>query len=396
MRDRLPEPLADRQHGEVYHVSGRQDLHQFLCDAVEASGARLLYVSPANRAPVYLGVELPSGERIGMLVYPFRVNTEPVKNRPSDEIRGQLRYGGEDTWNRDHPLGLDVAGVDITLIVGLDLTDRVLIGLDSLLWDPLPMGISFYAKREQVQEAAKTGWYVWEKVNRPGKRRTQGRAVEGTETVIAFTPDRLIDYARLERQARALQLDTPLRYSAAVALRDNVSESTPTRHVLEAEFDLSSAEILDLIGGRSRLAVAVRGGVAEHHLERVLHADTHVLTYKRLDLDAQPDFEVTMNDGQRVRIECKNASPKTYANGDYRVEVQKTRASKGDPASRFYQINHFDLVAACLYSATGKWTFRFIRADQLEQHPDFPGHLAAQHRVDTRWSSTPFDALRGE
>lgn len=391
--DRPPDPLAARQHGEVYHVSGRQDLHDFLCHAVEESGARLLYASSANRAPVYLGVELPSEERLGMLVYPFRVNTKPVKNRPDDEVRGQLRYGGEASWTRDHHLGLDVAGVDITLIVGIDLSDGVFIGLDSLLWDPLPMGISFYAKREQVREAAATSWNVWEKINRPGKRRTQSRAVEGTETVIAFTPERLIDYAKLERQARALHLDTPLRYSAALALRDKPSETTSTRHVLEAEFDLTSAEILDLIGGRSRLAVAVRGGVAEHHLEKTLKADPYVHTCERLDLDAQPDFKVTMSDGQQVRIECKNASPKTYANGDYRVEVQKTRASKGDPASRFYEVGHFDLVAACLYSATGEWTFRFIRVDQLEQHSDFPGHLAALHHVDARWSETPFEAL---
>ncbi|SPD88501.1 protein of unknown function [Micropruina glycogenica] len=48
--------------------------------------------------------------------------------------------------------------------------------------------------------------------------------------------------------------------------------------------------------------------------------------------------------------------------------MPKTRASKGDPASRFYAVDSFDVVAACLFSATGKWEFRYGRTATLQRH----------------------------
>lgn len=99
------ETLAGRAFGEVYRVQGRSDLYAFLLDAVRASGGRVLYASDRHRAPVYLGVQLDSDERIGMLIYPFRVTGNSIKNRPDDEVRGQLRYGAEESWKREHPSG---------------------------------------------------------------------------------------------------------------------------------------------------------------------------------------------------------------------------------------------------------------------------------------------------
>ena len=120
---------------------------------------------------------------------------------------------------------------------------------------------------------------------------------------------------------------------------------------------MSSQEILEIISSRNRLQVAVRGGVAEHHLERVLRADPAVEYVRRLDQEALHDFDVTLFDGRQARVECKNASPEPYADGTYKVEVQKTRASKNDPTSRFYRVDQFDVVAACMYSPTGQWSF---------------------------------------
>ena len=100
-----------------------------------------------------------------------------------------------------------------------------------------------------------------------------------------------------------------------------------------------------------------------------------------------------MSDGRTVLIECKNVSPEPYANGDFKVEVQKTRATSGDPAGRLYLPEQFDVVAACLYSPTRRWDFRFIRASRLERHQLHPDRLAATHRVDDRWSETLQEAL---
>lgn len=386
MEDEL---LAGRAFGDVYRVQGRSDLHEFLVHAIEASGGRVLYVSDPGRAPVYLGVQLDSDERIGMLVYPFRITRNTIRNRPDDEVRGQLRYGSEDSWKREHPIGRDIAGVDVTMILGIDLIESVILGLDANLWDPLPMGISFYAKRAEIEQAKATGWHVWEKVNRSGNKRTEARSPTNLETVVAFNPDRLIDYARLERRATALRLDPPLRFSAATAMADRaLPDELASRHVLEKQFALTSEQILDIIGGRNRLSVAVRGGVAEYHLEQQLTGAPGIASVRRLDIDAMHDFDVTLDDGTFLRVECKNASPKASAAGVYKVEVQKTRASKGDPASRFYAADGFDVVAACLFSPTGRWEFRFGLTADMPRHKHFSDRLAPIQLITDNWTDS--------
>lgn len=378
--------IAGRSFGEVYRVQNRADLHDFLLNAVKASGGRVLYASEPNRAPVYLGVQLPSDERIGLLVYPFRITNNKITNRPPDEVRGQLRYGSEASWRREHPVGRDIAGVDVTMILGIDPLAEVAVGLDANLWDPLPMGISFYLKQADVDAALKSGWHVWEKKNSPGKKREDARSPLNLETVVAFTPERLIDYARLERRSTSLRLDPPLRFAAAEAIfKERELPVARGKHVLEEQFALSSEQILDIIGGRNRLSVAVRGGVAEHHLEQQLEASANVVVSERLDVDALHDFDVELADGRALRVECKNASPKTFADGAFRVEVQKTRASKGDPASRFYRVDGFDVVAACLFSATGVWQFRFARTIDLKRHEVYTDRLAPIQRITDRW-----------
>ncbi|WPF82667.1 hypothetical protein SANBI_000278 [Sanguibacter sp. 4.1] len=384
--------LAGRNIGEVYRVQGRGDLHQFLAEAVRQSGGKLLYASGPNRAPVYLGVQLGSDERVGMLVYPFRITRTVTKNRPKDEVRGQLRYGSEASWDQEHPVGRDLAGVDVSMILGIDLEAGVFLGLDANLWDPLPMGISFYAKNAEIEQARSTGWHVWERINKTGTKRSSPRSPSNLETVVAFTPDRLMDYARLERRSTSLRLDPALRFAAARAFpEDDGTGAPPSTHVLESQFALSSEEILDIISGRNRLSVAVRGGVAEHHLEKQLRELSDVASVERLDVDAMHDFNVQLSDGRHLRIECKNASPTTNANGDFKVEVQKTRSSKNDPASRFYPIDRFDVVAACLYSSTGHWEFRYGRTSEMRSHKDFPDRLAAIQVIDESWSSSIID-----
>lgn len=383
MGDKL---IARRAFGEVYRVQNRADLHDFLLHAVEASGGRVLYASDPGRAPVYLGVQLDSDERIGMLVYPFRITHNTITNRPDDEVRGQLRYGYEESWKREHPVGRDIAGVDVTMILGIDLTAGVILGLDANLWDPLPMGISFYAKTAEIELARDAGWHVWEKLNRGGSKRAEARSPTNLETVVAFTPDRLIDYARLERRSTSMRLDPPLRFAAATAMADRALPDEPqSRHVLEEQFALTSEQILDIIGGRNRLSVAVRGGVAEYHLEQQLAGAPGIASVQRLDVDAMHDFDVTLDDGTFLRVECKNASPKTSADGRFKVEVQKTRASKGDPASRFYAVDGFDVVAACLFSPTGRWEFRFGRTADMARHKSFPDRLAPIQPITDEW-----------
>lgn len=388
--------LAGRVVPRVYRVSGRDDLHAFLLEAVRQCGGTVLYASEPNRVPVYVGLEDRDRQRVGLMIYPFRMTRRETKNRPNDEVRGQLRYGAEETWpEEDHFVARDTASVDTTLLLGLYPEGNLILGLDPVLYDPLPLGISVYAKDEQVVAVARDGWTVWERTNHVGVRRTAPRASEGLETLVAFHPSRLLDYARFERHARDLGLDQPLRYAAAAdAVIGTVSPAEAAfRHTLEENFDLSWPEILDIIHARMRLEVAVKGGVAEHHLERLLRGDPAIASLERLDEDAQPDFRARLADGTTVLIECKNTSPERYANGDMKVEVQKTRATKNDPAGRLYRPDQFDIVAACLYAPTRRWTFMFIRSSRLDRHATHGDRLAATHRIDARWSATLEEAL---
>lgn len=390
----VDETLAGRSYAQVYRVTGRNDVHSFLAEAVERAGGEVLFISAANRAPIYLGVQGEHGERIGILCYPFRCNPAPIKGRPRDEHRVQIRYGSEASWDEDHPIGRDLAGVDTTIVLGVHLAAGLLIGLDPLRYDPLPMGISIEFKQADLDTALRRGWHVWERENRAGRRRGITRVGEGLETVIAFVPERLLSYVGFERRASGLGLDPPLRYRAAeVVATDPIEPSGSGGHSLEDEFELSSHQILEIIANRARLSVAVRGGVAEHHLQRHLYADPTIQRVAPIDVDGQPDFDVELTAGRRVLIECKNVSPNTYADGVPKVEVQKTRSQRGDPAGRFYRPEQFDIVAACLYAVTGRWEFGFKATAAMDRHPLHPDRLAVLHRVDSTWSTTLLQAI---
>jgi len=382
----IEDSVAGRAYARVYRTSGKADVHSFLLEAVERSGSTVLFASEHTRAPVFLGIQTPGDERLGILVYPFRVTRVPTLNRPEDENKLQLRYGSEASWHsEEHPVGFDVAGVDVTVLLGVHLQAGVLIGLDPLRYDPLPMGISIELKDKEIDRAVRTGWHVWERENRAGVVRDV-RAPQGLETVIAIRPERLLDYARLERQATALSLDPPLRFRAALAAKAPRRKAAATRHALERDFQLTSEEILDIITQRGRLAMAVRGGVAEHHLYRQLEAEPGVRDVTAVDRDGG-DFLVTLDDRREVLVECKNASPHPRRrDGAFRVEVQKTRASKGDPASRYYRQTQFDVVAACLFSPTRRWDFRFQRTIRLRPHDEFNDRIAAMQYVDDSWT----------
>ena len=139
--------------------------------------------------------------------------------------------------------------------------------------------------------------------------------------------------------------------------------------------------------------MAMRGGVAEHHLGLVLDGDPLVRSAVEGHQEGPPDFFVDMVDGRAVTVECKNASPTLYADGTPKVEVQKTRASQGDPTSRFYAPDAFDVVAACMYGPTGAWTFRFRRSALLEPHPVHPRKIAPLQRITDQWSHTLAEAM---
>jgi len=352
----------------------------------------VLFSSGPSSAPLFLGIEDIDGQRVGICAYVFLANQVKTRNRPEDEHRLQVRYGdvNDASWrSADHPIGFDPLGVDVTIVVGVHPQADVIIGLDPLIYTPLPVGVSVEFKDGEIRRARRSRWHVWERDNISGVRRSTPRAERGVETLIAFRPDRLLDYVRFERTAQALRLEPPLRFRAAV---DHPAAAAGI-HSLEHEFALSAEEILDIIRERPRLGMAVRGGVAERHLYRLLSADPVVADPRLGEQEGPPDLFVTVAGFGEVTVECKNASPTTYADGTPKVETQKTRASKGDPKSRYYDPAQFDVVAACMYGPWQEWKFRYKRSTRLVRDGKYPDRIAAIQRIDATWSKTLLEAL---
>jgi hypothetical protein len=97
---RLPESgsgTAKALGWKTYSVrrSDKEPLLKFILEALVMRGCRVLHASPPDQAPFYIVFETSSGQRSGLLAYAFFANTKPTRNRPPDEHRFQIKYGGE-------------------------------------------------------------------------------------------------------------------------------------------------------------------------------------------------------------------------------------------------------------------------------------------------------------
>jgi len=404
---------SGRAYVRTYERVQRRKHHEFLEAAVVRSGGRVLYSSGPDVAPLFLVVEDAEGARQGVMAYAFWANSKVTRNRPADEHRLQIRYGDVNSaaWRAEHhPVGLDPTAFETTLVLGVEPDCDLIVSLDPLLYNPLPLGISIFWKDAEVAAAQASGWHVFERDNLSGARRGDPRAELGLETILMLAPDRLFDLLRLERQAQALRLDPALRFRAAERLNARQAErpvriartrarllqgtlSAHDLHQLEEDYELPAGEILAIIAERARLAMAVRGGVAEHHAGRALRADPEVAEAVVAHQEGPPDYWVTMKDGSSVSVEVKNAAPRLFADGTPKVEAQKTRSSQADPQSRLYTPAAFDVLAACMYGPTKRWEFRYRRSALLTPHAAHPDRIAPMQRITPEWAFTLGEAL---
>jgi len=160
-------------------------------------------------------------------------------------------------------------------------------------------------------------------------------------------------------------------------------------HHLELKYGLTAQELLDAIDKRFRLKVALEGAVAEVHFERKLRVASRegwLGGYKGHDIDGLHDFTVTTLSGVDIRVEVK-----TIRNGTkQQVELQKTRAVKGDSSSRFYDRDHFDVVAGCMGRSTDDLSqFRYALVKELPAHRLHPGKLQVMHPIPADTGAMP-------
>lgn len=163
------------------------------------------------------------------------------------------------------------------------------------------------------------------------------------------------------------------------------------RHPLEKEFGLPAYELLEALSKRFRARVTLEGAVAEVQMEKSIKAlvGTVIDRFEAYDIDGHPDFGIWLpGSDRRLLAECKNVRDREEAyrrDGEvvaFKAETQKTRASKGDPLSRFYNIDQFDILGVCLGKKTGRWTdFMYARVVDLARHAAHKGKLAVFQRV---------------
>jgi hypothetical protein len=163
------------------------------------------------------------------------------------------------------------------------------------------------------------------------------------------------------------------------------------KHPLELQYGLSAYELLDGVAKRFRARVTLEGAVAEVQMAKRIGALVGIAIerYEMHDLDGHPDFSIWLPKAKKPLLaECKNVrdSDEAYREGGeivaYKAETQKTRASKGDPTSRFYGVDQFDILGVCLGKKTGDWSdFMFARTIDLGRHAKHAGKLAVLQRV---------------
>ena len=266
-----------RSYARPYKGLKRGKAHEAVESAVERSGGRVLYSSGPSRGPLFLGAEDPAGRSLALCAYVFTATHRRIRNRPQDEHRLQIRYGdvNSDAWKAEvHPVGFDPLGSDTTLVLGIHEEEDLIIAADPLAYDPLPMGISVFFKDAEMEAAQEDGWHVWERDNIAGVARGDTRTELGLETLVAFRPEMLLRYVQFEHNALRLGLEPPLRFRAAQEAA--AGEVSNELHALETRVWLPAARDPRHHRERPRLGMAVRGGVAERHLHKVLSRATAV------------------------------------------------------------------------------------------------------------------------
>lgn len=364
--------------------ASKAPLLDFLVEGLKASGCTILWATSPDRAPFLIVFENQLGERHGVLAYAFLANSKLTKNRPDDEHRFQIKYGSD--VHAVLPLERDPSQLITTIFVGIDLERGVLVGADPVLHDGTKMFISLEFKRSHVETVRRHGWHAWE-------RDSSKRVGEPVEVLVGVSQKRVADFVRFERLA--LGLDAGHRQLLAEQLLGNPAlRASVVPHTLTKELELSGDAILDLIQGARRLKMAVRGWVAEHHLERLLSKVPGVEECRRLDEEGQPDVTLRYKGSKPMLVECKNALRTPARDGSPRVDFQRTRASKSDPCSRYYRPDDFNILAACLHSITETWEFRFILTGSLPEHQKCIGRIQSNLKVGPGWSKNPVDVFQ--
>ena len=356
---------------------------EFLVEGLKGAGFTIIHASEPTHAPFLITYQTPKGERQGVLAYAFFANSNETKNRPKDEHRFQVKYGSD---TKAHlPVEVDQMGMITTVFVGVDVERGVVIAADPRVHDKTPMFLSVEFKRHHVDKVVQAGWHTWFRA----KRSKDGVAGEPVEALIGVRQERVLDLINFERAAQGKDAVSRQRLGEVMMMRKPVTET----HKLVKELNLTERALFDLIAETSRLKMAVRGWVAEVHLETYLQGVPGVEDCYRINEEGSADISLRFRGSNPILVECKNVAGKTSAAGIPKIDFQRTRASKSDPCSRYYQPSDFALVAACLHGVTREWKFQFMPTKMIQPHKRCVGRLHSSLAVGANWYSDAEAAL---
>lgn len=353
--------------------------------ALERSGCTIIHEPARNVAPFRIVFDTPAGERIGVVAYAFLANSEITKNRPPDEWRFQIKYGSQ--FDKLHPVWIDPHGLYTTIFLGISPERDFFVGADPVVHNPTRFSVSLEFKASHVAAIEKHGWCAWQ-------RESHSRDGDEIEVLVGGKRDRFLQFIRFERAAAGL--DTGHRQMLAEKWLGDPSPTShglvvappPAQlHALSLELEMSESAVLDMINSARRLKMAVRGWVAEEHLVKRLAEVPGVSECERLDIEGGADVRLRFEGGRPLEIQCKNVLRERMADGTVRMDFQKTRVSKGDPCSRYYRPDDFDLIAGCMHAVTEKWEYRYVLPGRLDRHKKCTERLGNNVRIDNRWSA---------
>ena len=356
--------------------SDRKPLVSFFIDGLLKAGCTILHRPDPRLAPFRIVLETPWQEKIGIVLYAFRSTSRITRNRPADEARFQVKYGPR--TDELHQLFDDPYRLYTTLLIGIDLESGVMVSADPVVHNP--------TKNSDADLALTNGWHVWERAKRDRE--------EPIEVLVGCSQERILDLILFERMAKGLdqghrqllaeQLAPGL---ASLGLTQLQRQHGADQHALLEELAVETGELLDIIHKANRLKTAVRGWVAQHHLHRFIWTIPGVSSCEAIEEDGKPDFRMRLDDGPPILIECKNVLRKTTAQGVPRLDFQRTRASIGDPCSRYYSAAEFQIVAACMHPVSERWDFMYKRTNEMTPHAKCTGKLSSNVLINGSWTS---------
>lgn len=220
------------------------------------------------------------------MLYAFRSTVRVARNRPIDEGRFQVKYGPR--TGEFQNIFDDRYDMYTTLFMGIDLESGFVVSADPAIHNPTRFYISIEYKMAEADLSLERGWHAWERTKR-------GRN-DPIEVLVGCSQDRVLDLVLFERMAKGLAQGHRQLLAEQLSERNRLHpgwrRSSP--HMLLTELAVDEDSLLDIIQRANRLKTAVRGWVAQHHLDSIISKLPEVSSCESIEKDGRPDFQVTI------------------------------------------------------------------------------------------------------